>query len=251
MSLPLELAHRRYTQQAAWTAQLRKHLLNRAGLPNASRVLEVGCGTGAVLRSVAVAPRTMLFGLDIDQAALQIAKKEAPAALLTCGDAHQLPYSDGSFDIVFTHFALLWLAEPARALAEMRRVTRRGGAVLALAEPDYGQRVDEPATLAELGRLQSEALRAQGADPELGSKLAGLFETAGLVQIESGQLEIGEQGTQIEEDWRLEAEVLRADLAGRVDAVEFERLLAEDQRAWRAGERVLHVPTYYAWGRVL
>jgi ubiquinone/menaquinone biosynthesis C-methylase UbiE len=244
--LSLDLAHRRYLQQARWTEQLRGHILTRAGLPNAHRVLEVGCGTGAVLRSIVPAPRTRLYGLDIDQPSLQIAKQEASTALLSYGDAHRLPYAAGSFDIVFTHFVLLWLAEPARALADMRRVTRHGGAVLALAEPDYSQRVDQPAAFAELGRLQTEVLRAQGADTEIGSKLGSLFAAAGFSQIDTGKLDASERGHESEADWRLEAEVLRADLAGRV-----EQLLAEDERAWQAGTRVLYVPTYYAWARVI
>jgi hypothetical protein len=145
---------------------------------------------------------------------------------------------------------LLWLADPVRALIEMRRVTRRGGAVMALAEPDYGQRVDQPAELAELGRLQTEALRAQGADTEIGSKLVSLFAAAGFTQIESGQLDATSHD-EGEADWQLEAEVLRADLAASAKPEIFEQLLAEDERAWKAGARVLYVPTYFAWARVI
>lgn len=228
---------------------MRGHLLNRAGLPNAKRVLEVGCGTGAVLGNIAKGPRTSLHGLDIDQAALQTAKRQAPTALLARGDAHKLPYGDRSFDIVFTHFVLLWLAEPAKALAEMRRVTRRGGTVLALAEPDYSQRIDLPARLAELGQMQTEALRAQGADPTIGGRLSSLFSEVGFEKVETGKIGSGDSRIEIK-DWELELEVLRADLAGRVAPEELERMLAEDERAWQIGERVLQVPAYYAWGRV-
>jgi SAM-dependent methyltransferase len=247
----LALAQRRYKQQARWTEQLRRHLLTRAGLPNASRVLEVGCGTGAVLGSIVPTSRTRLYGLDSDQPSLQIAKQEVPAALLTRGDAHKIPYADSSFDIVFTHFVLLWLTNPSEALAEMRRVTRRGGAVLALAEPDYSQRVDQPAALAELGRLQTATLRAQGADTDLGSKLGSLFAAAGFSQIDTGILDANERDHESEADWQLEAEVLRADLAASASPEMVEQLLATDQGAWRAGTRVLFVPTYFAWARVI
>lgn len=230
---------------------MRRYLLARAGLPNARRVLEVGCGSGAILVDLAMPSSANLFGLDIDQSSLQIAKKETPTARLTAGDAHRLPYPGGKFDIVFTHFVLLWLQQPTAALQEMRRVTRRGGTVLALAEPDYGKRVDQPEGLAKLGRLQTESLRAQGADPQIGGRLQGLFEAAGFGQIEGGQIATEKNIRPSKDDWRLETEMLRADLAGMVSPEELEKLLEEDQRAWQAGTRVLQVPTYYALGQVI
>lgn len=243
----LALAHRRYEQQAAWTASGRRHLLAAAGLPSAQRVLEVGCGTGAVLSELNPPPATQVVGLDIDPAALQIARRHAPTAQLLTGDAHKLPFATASFDIAFCHFVLLWLAQPATALAEMRRAVRPGGAVLALAEPDYSQRVDAPAELAALGQAQTEALRAQGADPAIGSRLPALFAEAGLELVDAGMLDATPATA---EDATLEAEVLRADLSGRMPPAEIERLLAIDAAARQAGRRQLHVPTYYAFGRV-
>jgi SAM-dependent methyltransferase len=243
----LNLAHRRYEQQAAWTASGRRHLLAAAGLPSAQRVLEVGCGTGAVLNELNPPPATQVVGLDIDPAALQLARQHAPAARLLAGDAHKLPFAPASFDIAFYHFVLLWLTQPATALREMARVVRRGGVVLALAEPDYTQRVDEPGELAALGTAQTEALQAQGADPAIGSRLPALFAEADLQLVDAGMLDATPA---IAEDAALEAEVLRADLSGRMPPAELERLLALDAEARQAGRRQLHVPTYYAFGRV-
>jgi ubiquinone/menaquinone biosynthesis C-methylase UbiE len=235
--MKLELAQRRYVQQAAWTAQLRSHLLARAGLPNARRALEVGCGTGAVLQDTAHPARTQFHGLDIDLAALRMAQQQGDA-FLTGGDAHRLPYSDECFDIVFCHFVLLWLRQPADALAEMRRVTRRGGAVLALAEPDYTQRVDQPEAMVKVGGMQTQALRAQGADVAMGSKLPALFKEAGFREIEAGILQPSD-APQNRVDRLLEIEVLRADLdAGSGDLLDL------------PSEGEVYVPTYYAWARV-
>jgi len=238
------LAHQRYTQQAAWTAPARRHLLAAAGLPNARGVLEVGCGTGAILSGIAMPPGGRLHGLGIDRAALTLARQHAPQAQLAAGDAHTLPYSDASFDIAYCHFVLLWLADPQRGLAEMRRVVRPGGAVLALAEPDYSQRVDAPPELAELGRAQTEALRARGADPAAGGQLSALFAAAGLQIVDAGPLQVSSPAADGE------ARTLRADLSGHVPAEQLERWLAQDAAAWAAGTRRLHVPTYYAFGRV-
>ena len=64
-----------------------------------------------------------------------------------------------SFDIVYCHFLLLWVNDPLQVVREMARV---GQSVLALAEPDYSQRVDEPAALKPLGEWQTEALTKAG-----------------------------------------------------------------------------------------
>ena len=240
--------HSRFLQQAAWTRDLRLYLFERAGLSRARRVLEVGCGTGAILRE---GPATSaIHGLDLDPARLVEAHSHAPLAALTCGDALRLPYPAGSFEITFCHFLLLWVRNPLAALLEMKRVTRPGGSVLALAEPDYASRVDRPAALAPLGRWQAESLRRQGADPALGSRLAALFHQAGIQPVETGIIQEGREHSSTPAERTLEWAVLEADLAGWVPAHEIQKMKLLDQQAWDRGERVLHVPTYFAWGEV-
>jgi SAM-dependent methyltransferase len=240
--------HSRFLQQAAWTHDLRVYLFERAGLTRARRVLEVGCGTGAVLSDLTT-PATV-HGLDLQPVRLAEARAHVPAAALVCGDALALPYPSRVFDITFCHFLLLWVRDPKLALREMKRVTRPGGAVLALAEPDYNSRVDKPDELAQLGRWQAESLRRQGADPGLGSRLAALFRQAGIRPIETGTLHASGERLPAPGQRDLEWELLEADLAGLVTAQEIRRMKLMDEQAWERGERVLHVPTYFAWGIV-
>ncbi len=68
--------HQRYLQQAGWTAEIRKHLFEKAGLKPGSKVLEVGCGTGAVLSQIAGKMELSLTGIDIDQASLAFAQQQ-------------------------------------------------------------------------------------------------------------------------------------------------------------------------------
>ena len=164
--------HRRYAQQANWTRELRSYIFERTGLRNAHHVLEAGCGTGAILSGLPEGP--LVYGLDIDHEALIECKRHAPRAVLTEGDALSLPYPDRAFDIVYSHFLLLWVRDPLRALREIKRVTRQGGFVIAFAEPDYLQRIDKPRELMQLGKWQTDALRRQGADPGLGSAAGGV-----------------------------------------------------------------------------
>ena len=246
--------HTRYLQQAAWTRDLRSYLFERAGWRSARSILEVGCGTGAILRNpvagqhAGAAPRSHLHGVDHAMGALAQCRIHAPSAILAHGDALALPYRDGSFDITYCHFLLLWVQQPLAALREMKRVTR--GHVLALAEPDYTARVDQPADLAPLGRWQSQALRAQGADVSLGSRLADLFDQAGIRIREAGTVNPWPQAAFTMADLDAEWMILREDLADTVSAAELERWRRLDAIAHERGERVLYVPTYFAWGQV-
>jgi SAM-dependent methyltransferase len=240
--------HARFTQQAGWTKDLRSYLFRRAGLSHARRVLEVGCGTGAILEGLHAA--AAIHGLDLAAARIAEAHTHAPRAHLIQANALELPYPNGCFDITFCHFLLLWVGDPLQALNEMARVTRPGGSVLALAEPDHEHRLDLPESLAALGGWQTQALRQQGADPGLGSRLADLFRQAGLTLVESGPLAQQETAQLSPAERDLEWKVLLADLAGSVPISELRRLRGLDERAWEQGKRVLSVPTYFAWGRV-
>jgi ubiquinone/menaquinone biosynthesis C-methylase UbiE len=234
--------HSRYLQQAAWTRDLRTYLFEQAGLKIASHVLEVGCGTGAILRELS-APA--LHGLDLEAGSLAECKIHAPAASLTLGDGHFLPYPDQSFDIVYCHFLLLWVKNPLQVLCEMARV---GRSVLALAEPDYSQRVDEPPTLKQLGEWQTEALRRQGANPSFGAALPDTFYQAGIRLIETGPIQ-GQAVMNSAEDWEQEWAVIESDLAGFVPEVEIQKMKKLDEAARGNGERTLYVPTFFAWGK--
>ena len=240
--------HARYLQQAAWTRNLRAYLFNKAGLKDARRVLEVGCGTGAILRELETP--AALHGVDLDPAVLTQALVNARAASLTRGNGLSLPYSDSTFDIVYCHYFLLWVNDPLQAVLEMKRVTSRGGYVLALAEPDYSARVDKPEALRPLGEWQRDALIRQGANPSFGAQLAETFFQAGITLKETGTIQGAENEPSVRER-EMEWAVIEADLAESVSSVEIQKMKQLDEDAWERGERVLYVPTYFAWGQVV
>jgi demethylmenaquinone methyltransferase / 2-methoxy-6-polyprenyl-1,4-benzoquinol methylase len=99
-------------------------------------VLDACCGSG----DLAVAARRaggVVTGLDFSRAMLERARRKAPDITWVEGDALALPFGDGSFDAVTVGFGVRNLADPARGLAELRRVLRPGGriAVLDLTRP--------------------------------------------------------------------------------------------------------------------
>jgi len=237
--------HTWFTHQATWTQATRQWLYEQAGLARARTVLEVGCGTGVIAGEVArMGPA--VTGLDLDAGMLAAARREAPTVLLVQGDAHALPFPDGAFDLVLCHYLLLWLADPGQGVREMARVVRPGGVVLACAEPDYGGRVDYPVELARLGALQTAALRRQGADPTIGRQLGELFAAAGLAATVG--VMAGQWGRPSPESCAAEWAMRRHDLAGSLPAEELAHLEEVDRQAAEAGQRVLFVPTFYAWG---
>lgn len=239
--------HARYLQQATWTRDLRAYLFDKAGLSNARRVLEVGCGTGAILRDLPTS--ASLHGLDLDPAALAQCRIHASNATLVRGDGLFLPYPDEIFDILYCHYFLLWVSDPVQAVREMKRVTRINGHILALAEPDYSSRVDKPDELKILGEWQRESLKRQGADPGFGSRLAETFFQAEIELLETGTIRGAGNEASVNER-EMEWAVLKADLAGYVPDEEIQKMKLLDEQAWARGERILHVPTYFAWGRV-
>lgn len=237
--------HRRFVQQASWTESVRAYLLSRLG--RADRILEIGSGTGAVAATLRGYTKNA-YGVDIAFEPLRFARRRDPDTRLACGDALRLPFPADIFDAVTCHFLLLWVPNAAQALAEMRRVARPGGAVIAFAEPDYGARIDYPPALEPLGKLQAEALRRQGAEPNMGRRISELFHAAGLTSIETGVLGGQWQGAPSPEQLDSEWETLQADLEGIIPPGELEALRRIDEQAWQRGQRVLFVPTFYAIG---
>ncbi len=247
-----EAWHQRYSQQASWTAGIRRYIFDQVPLRQTDTILEVGCGTGAILSDLSIQFPNRLFGLDISRPYLRLASQQAPRAYLSQADAHHLPFPDATFNIALCHYLLLWVSQAEQVVQEMTRVLKTGGTLLALAEPDYGGRIDYPDELGTAGRLQTQALRRQGANPEIGRQLAHLVQKAGLTGIEVGVL--GGQwripsGSVI--DWEAEWAITESDLTGWVAESEIKKIQALEERAWKSGDRVLFVPTFYAWGRKL
>ena len=89
------------------------------------RTLDVGCGTGRGLPLYG--PGVLVIGLDPAWDSLGRARRRAPGVPLVQGSAEALPFRASTFDTVASSLVFCSVAEPARGLAEVRRVLRPDG----------------------------------------------------------------------------------------------------------------------------
>lgn len=115
-----------------WAAKL----IEAADPQPGERVLDVGCGTGVVARQVAsrLGVGSAVTGFDASPDMLEVAKaagaRERVAISWCEGNAEQLPFPDGRFDLVLCQFALMFFHDKTAALSEMRRAVTANGRVL-------------------------------------------------------------------------------------------------------------------------
>ncbi len=169
--------------QAQETTEERLPLYLTVGIPHASRILDVGCGSGFVTRDLARLTNGMVVGIDGSRQLITVAQAilaTFPNAYLAMGDAHRLPFPDNTFDVVTCNLLLMWVDDPQRTVHEMARVTKPAGFVLASLEPDYGGKLHWPENPRIDPFFAGEAIRKKGGDPHIGRKLRSLFVTAGL-----------------------------------------------------------------------
>jgi len=248
--LSLQDWHKRYKQQASWSGEVRRYLFKMVNIGPNDKILEVGSGTGAVLSVLSDETEGQLFGIDIDFPSLIFSANRYPNIEHAAADGFHLPFPDDSFSITYCHYLLLWIQDPLGIVSEMVRVTKSGGIVIGLAEPDYQARIDHPQSLDELGKKQTESLVDQGIDPIMGRKLTGLFHKAGLKSITAGilgaQWEMGRSQMVDEQEWMM----IQSDLAGRLSTDVLESYRNTETKAREMGERVLFIPTFFAAGIV-
>lgn len=163
-------------EQAEWLAPARARVLRKIGVGRRCKVLDLGCGFGAVTGELMRRSGGMVAALDCRYEALAKNPQSFAGAGRVCGDALRLPFADGIFDLVFCQFALLWI-DAVSAVREIYRVLRSDG-VLAAIEPDYGGMMEFPAEIAAR-EIWISALTRAGADPFIGRKLPGVLRRTG------------------------------------------------------------------------
>ncbi|MCE5297304.1 MAG: class I SAM-dependent methyltransferase [Euryarchaeota archaeon] len=248
MTKPSVTSEEQLRRQLAWLGESwhwimrTKVLRDRSCDDGRPTALDVGCGPGLVMEMLS--PLLDVKGVDIDPDMVRTANGRGMDAVQ--GDAMDLPFEDGSFDISYCSFTLLWVKDPALAMKEMARVSRRY--VICLAEPDYGGRICHPKEVADLDGHLTDSLIEEGADPFIGRRLAHMMEMAGLAVdqgVHSGVWSPSQMREEAEAEW---SSISKA-VGNRADERTMERARSAWDKALADGSLFLFNPMFYAIGR--
>ncbi|HLW93689.1 MAG TPA: class I SAM-dependent methyltransferase [Roseiarcus sp.] len=144
-----------------WSKKLAPLLIDFAGLAKDEKILDVGCGNGSLTFQLAkTADLREIVAIDYSPVFVEetIRRNSDSRIKIRQADACDLPFEDGAFDRALALLVLHFVPETGKAVAEMRRVVRRGGVVAAAVwdhlggMPGMRMMVDTLAALSEGGR---------------------------------------------------------------------------------------------------
>ncbi|NWG11128.1 methyltransferase domain-containing protein [Candidatus Bathyarchaeota archaeon] len=161
-----------------------------AGLKPGMKVLDAGCGTGAVARRMAakVSPGEV-YGIDIDSLFISEAKKLAANEGVSnvrfeVGDVDDLKYDDSAFDVSYCRLVLMHVKNPVKTVTELKRVTKKGGIVAVSDNDDEGVIVyPEMPKMIDMWTKYGRSAKTRGEDRYIGRQLFSIFSQAGLSPI--------------------------------------------------------------------
>jgi SAM-dependent methyltransferase len=187
-------------------AQLAAGLMNVAGVRRGRRVLDVGCGPGALAAALAaVVGAENVAAVDPSEPFVEACRARVPGADVRVGVGERLPFAADSFDVVLAQLVVQLMDDREAGVREMGRVTQRGGTVAAC--------VWDSTTMPLLRSFWDAALevapeRAGAIDDgrrvgyERPEELTALLEDCGLAEVSAGELLVGADYESFEELWR-------------------------------------------------
>jgi SAM-dependent methyltransferase len=185
-----------------YSVHLSAQLADLADVTAGQRVLDVGCGPGALTTElVERLGAASVAAVDPSESFVAAAHARLPEVDIRQSSAEQLPFSDDEFDAALAQLVVHFMADPVAGLAEMRRVTRPGGVVAACVWDHAGGR----GPLSPLWQAAHELDPLVTGESELpGSRqadLTRLFNAARLTDVEETELTVRVEHPTFEEWW--------------------------------------------------
>jgi SAM-dependent methyltransferase len=201
--MTFDVAAERYDRfMGRYSRHLAPQMADLAGVAPGQRVLDVGCGPGA-LTSVLVARVGAANVVAVDPSApfVEAARNRHPGATVLQASAEELPFDDRAFDVAIAQLVVHFMTDPVRGIAEMARVTRRDGVVAACVW-DYGAAQDPLRVYWQAAREVDPGLTDESHLP--GAReghLRELFGATGLRAIQATELWATVEHASFDEWW--------------------------------------------------
>ncbi len=219
-----------------------QHTAEMLGIREGFHLLDVGCGTGSFARDVAphVGATGRVVGVDLSPALIDVARVRTASSAapieFAVADALQLPFADETFDGCRVERVLQYLDDPRRALAEMMRVVKPGGRIVA-AEVDWDTIVsDLPGIDRDLYRRTTRAKSDSAGNGWMGREIRRHVLDMGLDDVASaGFVVIFTDAGAVLDDLGLRLGTERVRDTGAISPAECGRLIAAEEAAGRAG----------------
>jgi SAM-dependent methyltransferase len=187
-----------------WSAPLARLFLDFVGVSDGERALDVGCGTGALSRALAAASRSEVVGVDPSEPFIEYGRAHNGDSRITydLGDAMELPYPDAAFGQSLSMLVFHFISDREKAAGEMRRVTRPGGTVAACTWDAEGGFEFNRAFWGEAYKLDPAEKERRGASRLFRrGQFTGLWDAAGLENVEEAALEFRMEFTSFDDYW--------------------------------------------------
>lgn len=172
------------------------------GVGRGDRVLDVGCGPGAL--TAALVDRVGVAGVKaVDPSApfVESVRGRFPELEVQCAPAEQLPFDDDDFDAALAQLVVHFMQDPVTGLAEMARVTRREGRVAACVWDLAGGRSPLSAFWEAAQRLDPGVADESARAGARKGHLAELAAAAGIADLEEAELAVTVTHPSFEEWW--------------------------------------------------
>ena len=185
-----------------YSSQLSPQLADLGDVQAGQRVLDVGCGPGALTGElVARLGADSVAAVDPSKPFVAAAHERYPGVDVQRASAEELPYPDGAFDATLAQLVVHFMPDPVAGLRELGRVTRVGG-IVAVSVWDYaGGRAPLTPFWRAAVELNDRAVDESGLPGARAGHLAELLEAAGLASIEETELGAAVEFSTFEEWW--------------------------------------------------